>query len=108
MAIDEDSPEIQAAFKIIASVGGANSLYLQAVDAAREGKFDEADDLMEQGDSAFLSAHNVHLKMLQDTAAGEGPELNLMVVHAEDQMVGAETIRLVAQNLIDVYRRIGE
>lgn len=108
MAIDEDSPEIQAAFKIIASVGGAKSLYLQAVDAAREGGFDEVDNLMKQGDSAFLSAHNVHLKMLQDTAAGEGPELNLMVVHAEDQMMGAETIRLMAQNLIDVCRRLGQ
>lgn len=108
MAMDDDSPEIQAAFKIIASVGGAKSLYLQAVDAAKEGSFDEADDFMKQGDSAFLSAHNVHLKMLQDTAAGEGPDLNLMVVHAEDQMMGAETIRLMAQNLIDVYRRLGE
>lgn len=106
--MDEDSPTMQAAFEIIANVGGAKSLYLEAVEAAKEGKFDEAQDFVKQADDAFLTAHNVHLKLLQVTAQGDGPDMNLILLHAEDQMMGTEIIRIMANDFIDVYRRINQ
>lgn len=97
---------MEAAFEIIANVGGAKSLYLQAVESAKEGNFDEVKEYVSQADDAFLTAHNVHLKLLQETAQGDGPEMNLILLHAEDQMMGTEIVRLMAKSFIDVYQRI--
>ena len=52
---DEDDEEMseseEIAFGLISTAGTARSLYMNAMKAAREGKFDEADDLMKQARS---------------------------------------------------------
>lgn len=106
MAMTDDDPTIEASFEIIANAGGAKSLYLQAVGSAKAGEFDAAEDFVRQADEAFQVAHDVHLRMLQGTARGEGPEVSLILLHSEDQMTGAELVRVMAQELIDVYKRM--
>ena len=105
----DDLNELQGiCFEIISYVGTAKSCYINAVAKAKEGDFDAAADLIAQGDTAYSGGHGVHMKLLQAEAAGEraSEAAPLILLHAEDQMAGAETAKLMAQNFIDVYREL--
>lgn len=96
-------------FEIISYVGAAKSMYVEAVRKAKDGDFDAVDELIRQGDEAFGSGHEAHMKLLQADAAGERePVAPLILLHAEDQMASAETVKLMALNLVDVHRELRE
>ena len=96
------------AFNIIASVGTARSSYINAIDAAAEGKFDEADQMIKEGQEAFTMGHDAHAQLLTKTAQGEKVEMDLLLTHAEDQLMSAEGFRILAERFITVYRQMRE
>ena len=96
----------EVCFQIIANVGTAKSMYIEAIQKAKEGGFDEARSLIEQGSAAYLEGHNVHLRLLTDDAGGRSVPFSMLLMHAEDQLMGAETFRIVAQDFIEVHERL--
>lgn len=106
----EDMEVLQmTCFEIISYVGTAKSMYVEAVNKAKDGDFDAVDELIRQGDEAYSSGHEAHMKLLQADAAGERePVAPLILLHAEDQMASAETVKLMALNLVDVHRELQE
>lgn len=95
-------------FQIIAAVGAAKSSYINAIQVAKGGDVEGARAAIEQGNESFKAGHDVHLKLLQRTAAGEQLPFTLILLHAEDQMAAAETFRVVAEDFIDVHDRLNE
>lgn len=93
-------------FQIIASVGEARSSFIKAVGAAKAGLFDEAERLMQMGKDLYVEGHAVHSAMLQATAAGTSLPIDLILIHAEDQLMGTESFEFMARELIDVYKRM--
>ncbi len=94
-------------FQIIAAVGTAKSDYINSISLAKEGKFDEARELIAEGDKAYAEGHDVHLGLLQKDAAGERePVAPLILLHAEDQLISTEVCKLMAEQMIDAYERI--
>ena len=61
---------------------------------------------MKQGSDAFLEGHNVHLKLLANDAGGRSVHFSMLLMHAEDQLMGAETFRVLAEDFIDVYKKL--
>lgn len=106
MAMEDTNEMEMTCFEIISYVGTAKSCYINAVNKAKEGDYTAAEELIKQGDEAFKGGHDIHLKMLQRTAQGEELGFNLLLLHAEDQMAGAETFKVMALDLIDVYRKL--
>ena len=49
-----------ACFQIITYVGTARTHFINAIHCAKEGKYDEAAELIKQGDEAFSLGHNAH------------------------------------------------
>lgn len=94
------------AFNIIASVGTARSSYIGAIDAAAEGKFDEAAKMIKEGQDAFVQGHDAHAKLLTKTAQGEKVEMDLLLTHAEDQLMSAEAFGILADRFVAVYKKI--
>lgn len=82
------------AFQIISSVGTARSCYIEAIQAAKK------------GDAAFIEGHDAHAGLLQKEASGEGNTVNLLILHAEDQLMSAEAFKTIALEFIDAYKRI--
>ena len=97
---------VRTSFQIIAAVGGARSCYVEAVDAAKKGDFEKAEELMKKGDESFLTGHDAHTGLIQKEAGGDPVHMTLMITHAEDQLMAAETFKIVATELIDVYRHM--
>ena len=95
-----------ACFQIITHVGTARSNFIGAVKLAKEGKFQEAEEMMSAGDEEFAEGHHAHMDMLTKEANGELGETGVLLVHAEDQLMSAETFKIMSEELIDIYKRL--
>lgn len=93
------------AFQIIAAVGNARSLYIEAIQEAKAGNFDRAKELIEEGERSFLVGHDAHTKLVQAEAKGDPTQMCLMLTHAEDQLMSAEAFGILASEFVDVYKR---
>ena len=94
------------AFQIISTVGTARSSYIEAIEEAKKGNYDKAKQLIEEGDKDFVEGHDAHAKLLQQEASGQGSVVNLLILHAEDQLMSAEAFKTIALEFIDVYKRM--
>ena len=95
-------------FQIIAAAGSARSSYVEALQAAKNGNFEEAEAMIKQGDADFVEAHHVHAELIQKFAGGEDPGANILLIHAEDQVMSAEVLKLMALEFIDLYKRLAK
>lgn len=93
-------------FQIISLVGVARSDYIEAIKEAENGNFDQAVKLVAEGDESFNKGHIVHAKLIQLEAGGTHVEINLLLLHAEDVLMSAETFKILALQLINSYRQI--
>ena len=93
-------------FEIISSVGMARSLYIEAIQEAKAGNFEQAQGLIKQGDESFTEGHHSHAKLIQQEAGGEKIDFALLLLHAEDQLMSAEGFKILAAEFIDVYKRL--
>ena len=94
-------------FELISTAGDARSSFIEAIQSAKEGDFEGANRLMEQGHMAFSKGHEVHLDMLTAEANGKS-ESCLLLMHAEDQMMSAESFGILAEQFIDLYQTLHE
>lgn len=94
------------AFQIIAAVGTARSLYIEAIDLASEGKYDEARAKIKEGQGAFNGGHSAHGELLTKFANGELPPMDILLTHAEDQLMSAEAFGILADKFITLYQKV--
>ena len=93
-------------FEMIASNGSARSYFIEAIGEAKEGDFEAAEKLMEEGENMLTQGHHEHAKLLTQEASGEKVPVDLLLLHAEDQMMSAETFRIMANEMIEIYKRL--
>ncbi|NLC54457.1 MAG: PTS lactose/cellobiose transporter subunit IIA [Erysipelothrix sp.] len=95
----------QLSFEMLSNVGLAKDCFVKAMQVARVGKFDEATDLIKEGEGHFIEGHRAHMQMIQSTQ-GEETAINLLIAHAEDQLMATDTIKIVTKEMIEVYKLI--
>lgn len=94
-------------FEIISNVGMARSSYIEAIHLAKEGKYDKAQQMIEKGKKYFIEGHKSHAKLITEEAAGERrSEIGLLLIHAEDQLMSAESFSILAEEFISVYKKM--
>ncbi|QIK68954.1 PTS lactose/cellobiose transporter subunit IIA [Erysipelothrix sp. HDW6C] len=95
-------------FKIISNVGAAKSLFIEAMQSARHYNFEQAEAQIEEGEAKRLEGHEAHFGLIQKEANGEKTLIDLLLMHAEDQLMAAETIKIMAEESIATQRKIQE
>ncbi len=96
-------------FKLITAAGTARSCSIEAVKEAKKGSFEEAKKLMEEGEKQFSSAHDIHSEILTKDAGGsESGNGSMLLMHAEDLLMSAETFKIMAVDLIDICKAMNE
>lgn len=93
-------------YQIISSAGMAKGSYLEAIDCAGDGKFEEAEAKIQEGNEFIIQGHSAHAAMIQEEAAGNKTEIVLLLVHAEDQFMSAETFKILAEKFIALNKKI--
>lgn len=95
----------ETAMQVITYSGMAKSCYMEALELAKQGKFQESADKMEEGTGHFVEAHHGHMDVLQQEMEKEEPQISLLMTHAEDQLMGAETLKTVILEFIELYKQ---
>lgn len=93
-------------FKIIVNGGDARSRAMNAISEAKKGNIDRANDLIEEANSFLNNAHDVQTELIQNEAAGNKTEMSLLMVHAQDHLMNAMTVRDMAKEFIDMYKEV--
>ena len=88
-------------FKMISALGAAKSSFMEAIQEAKLGNFDKARNCIEEG-----SNFQVHFGLLQQETSGDPVTLSLLLVHAEDQLMSAEFLKITAEEIIALYERL--
>jgi len=95
-----------ASFQIIAAAGTARSCCLQALQKAKAADWDSTAQLMRDAEAAFADAHKAHTELLTQSADTGMIVPDLLLVHSEDQLMSAETVKLLVQELLELYKRM--
>ncbi|MFT4105412.1 MAG: PTS lactose/cellobiose transporter subunit IIA [Lacrimispora sp.] len=105
--MDHIKEEIQLiACQIVAAVGGAKSMYIEAINLVKQGRVEEARGKMKEGRDLYMESHTHHFSLIQKEAGGEDIPFSLILMHAEDQMLSTEIVELMASELIGVYEKM--
>ena len=73
----------EMAFEIIANVGTARGMYIEAIQEAKAGHFDQAAQLLKDGKEAFVEGHHGHADLLEWQGQGLTWKSNIYLLHAE-------------------------
>ena len=94
----------ETAMHIITYAGLAKSYYMQGLMYYKEGNTEAALKLIQEGEDEFIRAHHAHGETLTNEMSTSDPQISLLMAHAEDQLMSAETIKIMVMELIYVYK----
>jgi PTS system cellobiose-specific IIA component len=93
----------EVAFEMIANVGTARGMYIEAIQEAKKGNFEHARELIAEGKIIFVEGHHAHADVLTMQGAGVKLPNSILLIHAEDQLMAAESFETIATELIEVH-----
>ncbi|MDQ0361114.1 PTS lactose/cellobiose transporter subunit IIA [Breznakia pachnodae] len=91
-------------FEIISNVGMARSCFINSIQEAQNGDFTKAEQLIEDGCELFIKGHHSHAKLIQEEANGMLERISLLLIHAEDQLMSAESFKILANELVKICK----
>lgn len=98
----------EISFQIILNGGNARSLAAEAINFAKAGEFDKAEQKIEEANEAMIIAHRFQTDLIQGEARGEKVEIRLIFIHAQDHLMNAMTVIDLAKEIIELYKKTSE
>lgn len=86
--------------------GNAKSNAMEAIQAAKNGAFELAEEKISEAEQSIVEAHHSQTGLLTEEAKGNHMEVTLLTVHSKDHLMTAMTFTDLAKELIDVYRKL--
>lgn len=103
----ETTEEMQLlSFNIILHAGNARSDAMEAIGLAKQYKFAGARSKIENADKELAEVHHIQTKLLQDEANGKKNEITVLLLHAQDHLMTAMTVKELANEMIDMYEKM--
>lgn len=90
---------------LVVNSGNARSTAIEALRAAKESDFDQADKLMEEADQIILQGHKSQTEMIQAELNGQKIEVSLLMVHAQDHLMNAMTVMDLCREMIEILKK---
>ena len=91
--------------ELIVNGGDARSKSLEAIRAAKHGDFKTAEEKIAAAEEALLNAHQFQTELIQAEISGESKvEISLIVIHAQDHLMNAMTVKDLAVEILDICR----
>jgi len=94
-------------FTIISYSGDARSSAMEAIQFAKIGDFEKAEIKLKDATEKLALAHKEQTQLIQAEAGGERSEISLLLIHAQDHLMNAMTIKDMANEFIELYRKMG-
>lgn len=91
--------------QLIVNGGNARSKSMEAINCAKKGELEKAKKLINEACDNLNKAHEIQTSLIQDEALGNKNDLTLLMVHAQDHLMNAITVRDLANEFIDIYEK---
>lgn len=101
-----EEKNLEAIMGLIMFGGNAKSDAMEAIAAAKEGNLELADQKIEDAKASLVEAHRSQTGLLTQEAQGDNMTVTLLTVHAQDHLMTSIAFTDIAQEFVDVYRRI--
>lgn len=96
----------QEIFEIISHAGDSRGYAYEALDAAENKDFTEAETLMKKAEEELGLAHNTQTKLIQSEINGQDIKMSLLMIHAQDQLMTAISENALIGKMIKMYRNL--
>lgn len=94
---------------LVVNGGDARSKAIEAIRAARENRFEDADKLLVEAQDAVNNAHHFQTDLIQGEMGGDEPVLvSLLMVHGQDHLMNAMTVMDMAAEIVELNRLLHE
>ncbi|KAF5303740.1 hypothetical protein FQR65_LT18962 [Abscondita terminalis] len=100
-----DEKIVNISMELIATSGSAKSMALGAINLAKDGKKDEANQMYIDAKKELTKVHQFHAELISKEASGEKFDMSLLFVHAQDHLTSAIIILDLAMHLINLYTK---
>lgn len=99
----ENTSMDQIMMELIINGGDARSKSMQAISLAKKGDLEGAMDKIRDANKALSKAHDFQTSLIQNESAGQKVEISILMIHAQDHLMNAMTVRDLAKEMIDMY-----
>nr|MDH3162450.1 PTS lactose/cellobiose transporter subunit IIA [Bacillus licheniformis] len=98
----------QVSFEIILHAGNARSSAMEALRLVKHHECETGYQKIQEAESELNQAHQAQTRLLQKEAQGAGLSPNLLLIHAQDHLMTAITVKDLAKEMIDLYQELGK
>ena len=98
----------KSSFELISNSGSARSYSLEALNLAKEGKIDQANEKMEIAKEEILKAHKIQTQLIQKEANGQKIEVSILLVHAQDHLMTSILANDLIKEMIGMQEEINK
>ena len=96
----------ELSFGIITKSGMAKSSAMEALYAAKKKDYKTADAKLKEANRDIAEASHLHMDVITEEAQGVNHQFKVLFIHAEDQLLTTQTLMLLIEELIDIYKKI--
>ena len=93
---------------LIVNSGSARSSAIEAIQYAKAGDMEKANESLQQAKESVNEAHHSQTEMIQAEIRGEKAPLNLLMVHAQDHLMTSLVVIDLALEFIDLYEKVNK
>lgn len=97
---------LQVIMGLIMHSGDAKSHAMEAIQAAKESNFEQANESLNEAKESLVKAHQSQTEMLTKEAQGESTEITLLTVHSQDHLMTGIAFTDLAKEIVDLYKVI--
>jgi PTS system cellobiose-specific IIA component len=101
-----EQENLEAIMGLIMHGGDAKSSAVEAIQAAKTGDFERADERLQHAHEALTEAHKSQTGLLTKEAQGDHMEITLLTVHSQDHLMTAIAFTDLAKEIVDLYKKI--
>lgn len=96
----------QIVFQMILHGGNGRSSAMEAILAAKQGDFSKAKEKLEESSEALNQAHKLQSSLIQAEVREEPTKVSLLMVHAQDHLMNAITVKDMATEFVSLYEEM--
>lgn len=95
-------------FGLIALAGDAKASYHQAMLLMQEGKVEEAQAAVTEGDATLKDAHSIQTKFVTLEAQGKTATVGVLMVHAQDHLMNTILVKEMLGYMMNMQNEINQ
>lgn len=92
--------------ELIMNGGDARAFSLRAIQEAECGNYEEAEQLLQSANESLNKAHDAQTKMIQEEVRGNASPPSMLMIHAQDHVMNAMTVKDLAIHIIQNQREV--